>query len=569
MFIKSLEITTPTKVIRELRFHKGLNLIVDETTDNLTNTGNNVGKTTVLRLIDFCLGKDAKSIYTDPENKRTDYAMVKDFLVENKVIITLTLTNDFEQDDIVIRRNFLPRNNAIREINGTQYNDKDFEEGLMTHIFPDLNLDKPTFRQIISHNIRYEELRLINTLRILDSYTTDAEYETLYLFMFGCRFDQGDTRQELLLSIQNENKFKLRLERNETKNTYESVLSVIEDDIAKLNNKKSQLNLNPDFETDLNSLNQIKFHINSLSSDLTALNIRKDIINETLREFETKKADIDLSQLNIIYQQASALIPALQKRFEDLVAYHNQMLDQKAKFLKEDLPNIETQIKSKNNELSRLSYQEQELSNKLLKSDAFEDLEFIISRLNDLYRKKGEYESIVSQISEVELNIKQYSNELKAIDEQLFSDDFEECIKRQLNNFNRIFAEISQQLYGERYIITHEIVTNRHGQRVYKFKSHNVNFSSGKKQGEITCFDIAYTIFADENNIPCLHFLLNDKKELMHDNQLIKIAEIVNKYNIQFVASILKDKIPEEWNDDAYFVVKLSQINKLFRIETQ
>lgn len=569
MFIKSLEISTPTKVIRELTFHKGLNLIIDETTDTLTETGNNVGKTTVLRLIDFCLGKDAKSIYTDPENKRNDYLLVKNFLMDKEVMITLTLTNDFEHDDVVIRRNFLQRNKAVREINGISYKDKDFEDGLMAHIFPELNIDKPTFRQIISHNIRYEEQRLTNTLKILNNYTTDAEYETLYLFMFGCHFDDGDRRQELLLNIQNENKYKSRLERNETKNTYESVLAVIDGDIEKLNYKKSQLNLNPDFETDLNYLNQIKFSINSLSSDLTALNIRKDIINETLKEFELEKADIDLSQLKLIYQQANALIPSLQKSFEDLVAYHNQMLEQKANFLKKDLPDLELRIKNKKNELNKLSCQEQILSEKLIKSDTFEDLELIISELNDLYRKKGEYESIVSQITEVELNLQEYTNELETIDEQLFSNDFEECIKRQLNKFNRIFAEISEQLYGERYIINHEIVTNRRGQKVYKFKSRNVNFSSGKKQGEITCFDIAYTIFADENNIPCLHFLLNDKKELMHDNQLIKIAEIVNKYNIQFVASILKDKIPEEWNVDDYFVVKLSQNDKLFRIENQ
>ena len=92
------------------------------------------------------------------------------------------------------------------------------------------------------------------------------------------------------------------------------------------------------------------------------------------------------------------------------------------------------------------------------------------------------------------------------------------------------------------------------------------NFSSGKKQGEISCFDIAYTLFADEENIPCFHFLLNDKKELMHDNQLLKIAHLVNNKGIQFVASILKDKLPEELNREEYFVVKLSQRDKLFKI---
>jgi hypothetical protein len=57
---------------------------------------------------------------------------------------------------------------------------------------------------------------------------------------------------------------------------------------------------------------------------------------------------------------------------------------------------------------------------------------------------------------------------------------------------------------------------------------------------------------ADEEGIPCLHFLLNDKRELVHDNQLVKIAEFV-------VASILKDKLPDELNNEEYFAIKLLQ----------
>ncbi|WP_434335212.1 hypothetical protein V2P22_03930 [Mycoplasma capricolum subsp. capricolum] len=46
MFIKQLKISTPTKLIRELNFTKGVNLIIDNTPlkDDET-TGNNVGKT--------------------------------------------------------------------------------------------------------------------------------------------------------------------------------------------------------------------------------------------------------------------------------------------------------------------------------------------------------------------------------------------------------------------------------------------------------------------------------------------------------------------------------------------
>lgn len=66
-----------------------------------------------------------------------------------------------------------------------------------------------------------------------------------------------------------------------------------------------------------------------------------------------------------------------------------------------------------------------------------------------------------------------------------------------------------------------------------------------------------------------MHFLLNDKKELMHDNQLLKIADLVNKNDIQFVASILKDKLPKELDNNDYFIVKLSENDKLFRIENK
>ena len=135
--------------------------------------------------------------------------------------------------------------------------------------------------------------------------------------------------------------------------------------------------------------------------------------------------------------------------------------------------------------------------------------------------------------------------------------------------FNEYFSKVSRELYGEEYALKFDIGITRTGQRVYKFSAFNTNFSSGKKQGEITCFDIAYTLFADNEKIPCYHFLLSDKKELMHDNQLVNIAALVEREckHVQFVASILRDKLPPALNKDEYFCVRLSQSDKLFRIE--
>nr|WP_284047092.1 DUF2326 domain-containing protein [Halomonas llamarensis] len=570
MFIKKIVIASPGEVIREIPFHKGINLIVDESDGEVT--GNSVGKTTVLKLVDFCLGAKPKIIYEDPENKKESYTLVRDYLVENKISVSLYLTEDLDDDkakSVVIERNFLSRKNIVRKIDGESYIESEFEEKLTELFFPSQVGKKPTFRQIISHNIRYSDLSVSNTLKTLDRYTSDAEYETLYLFLLGCDFSKGSTKQEILQKIQQENVFRKRLEKVQTKSAYESALALIELEIKDLDKKKSALNINENFEEDLNSLNKLRYEINLLSNEIGNLNIRKDLIEETKDELSSAAAEIDLYQLGLIYKQAYRNISGLHKTFEDLVIYHNQMVNERISYISKELPSLEDKIHRKTAGLKKLLKREREFSERVSKSDSFEELENLISELNYKYRDKGEYESIISQLDAVEENIKTYESDLNDIDNELFSDEFEAVVKQQVNKFNEHFSATSEVLYGEKYALKYDKIVNKKGQKLYKFNAFNTNFSSGKKQGEISCFDIAYTLFADEENIPCMHFLLNDKKEIMHDNQLMKIADLVNKNGIQFVASILRGKLPDELNNEDYFIVKLSERDKLFRIENE
>ena len=75
-------------------------------------------------------------------------------------------------------------------------------------------------------------------------------------------------------------------------------------------------------------------------------------------------------------------------------------------------------------------------------------------------------------------------------------------------------------------------------------------------------------MFADDEKIPCLHFILNDQKELVHDNQLSNIGELANDHvDIQYVVAIRYDKLPDELKKEENIVLKLSQHSKLFKIE--
>lgn len=568
MYLSKLTISSPGKVIRNIEFHKGLNLVVDETPENTTGTGNNVGKTTVLRLIDYCLGGDVDGIYRNPEDKHESYALVKDFLTGNNVIVTLILVDDLDTPlkKVEIERDFKTGRGSLIRINGKDVTRKDFVAELESAIFPEVKAETPSFRQIIAHNIRIDNLRLENTLKTL-TMGKNEEYEALYLFMFGCPNDSAARKTQLAQELDTEKKYKRRMERNRSKNEYKAALSVIESDIEKLVERKDNLNINENLQLDIDSLNALRAEINKVTSRTSLLSLRRELINETVESFDKQNFGEDVVQLEMIYKQASAYVPKMQRTFKELVDFHNTMLENKKAFVAQELPSIQEEIESLSVELERLQEKETEMAEKVLKSDTYEELESIIVQLSELSRRKGEFESYVSQIESAEKAIKEKCEEMKKIDDGLFTEDFARRLEAQRDKFNKIFSEVSHEIYDEQYIISYDVY-NQKGKQLYKFHITDVaNFSSGKKQGEISCFDIAYTVFADQEGIPCLHFILNDKKELVHGNQLNKFAEAVDKYNVQFVCSMLYDKLPPVLRKDEHVVVRLSQDSKLFRIE--
>lgn len=570
MFLKYLQIENIDGLVRRIDFHQGLNLIVDETPAGNEETGNNVGKTTVLRLIDFCFGSDGSKIYSATEGTKVVNEEVKNFLINTEVTITLCLTDGFTADarNVTVRRNFLSGKRCVLEIDGQKIDKKTFDAELQKAIW-NIETSKPSFRQIISHNFRYDEERLTQTLRTLNRYTKDVEYETLHLYMFGCNFDDGDRRQELNKKLNTDYKYKRRLEKTASKSALRSKLAIVEGEIDELNKKKEELHLNPDFENDLVQLNEVKGNLSELAVKQTSLQLRYTLIEEAVEDLNAQKSDIDTEQLELIYRQASAMIGQLQHTFEELVSYHNEMLARKAAFVSAELPQIRESISACNKEIANLRVKERMLAERLQQSASVEALDELVAQLNLKHQEKGSLEQRIAQIDEVERTISLNEDILKDIDNGLFSQSKQDLIQKQLDKFNQYYSSVSKRLYDESYAIEFSLVKNKEGKSCYKFTPFATdNFSTGKKQGEITCFDMAYIMFADDEQIPCLHFILNDRKELVHDNQLLQIGALANEHlEIQYVASILRDKLPNELNQEQNIVLKLSQRSKLFKIE--
>lgn len=565
MFLKLLKIENDKNVIREVLFHKGINLIVDETnTDNEQESGNNVGKTTAIRLIDFCLGGKGKNIYQDQEFKNNGNNVIENFLKNNNIVITLILKEDLNYEnsrEITIRRNFLTRKDKIQEINGEQFNDDNFKLKLKELIFDSDKL-KPTFRQLIAKNIRDEKNRLVNAVKVLHFNTTADEYEPLYLFWLGIDLDDADKKQRLLSQKKIEENLQKRLRKESNLSQIEQSLTVINRTISDLEITKENFNINENYDDDLSSLNSIKSQINKISTEISQIEIRKELIEESKAELEKEYSNIDISQIQFLYKEAKILNPSIQKSFEETLNFHNSMLSEKINFITEELPVLNESIISKRRELQELLINEEKFTTKLKKSGAVSELQTIITNLNVAYEKKGNLEELKRLWRNSMDKLNDISTQLSEIDKSITDKDG--LIQERISEFNRYFSSISNKLYGEQFVMSSENTEKGYELNITSISG---NLGTGKKKGQIAAFDLAYIQFADSLDIEALHFIIHDQIETVHGNQILNLmTTIINEINCQYIAPVLRDKLPTDIDTSIYEVLKLSQESKLFKI---
>lgn len=567
MFLKNLKIENGEVVIRDIPFKKGVNLIIDETkTSDKKESGNNVGKTTVLRLVDFCLGGNGKNIYTDIEFKtKNNNSLVEKFLKEENVVITLNLVEDIEDESaeiVVIRRNFLLRNRKIQEINGQNYNDTDFDMALKKIIFK-TDQEKPTFKQIVSKNIRDEEEKLTNTIRVLGAYATKEDYEALYLFWLG--IDVNDVGKKALLQQQKtiEENLQKRLKKDGALPQIEQSITVVNRVIDTLEKKKTSFNLNEDFDKEFSELNDIKSEINKISTELGSLKMRRNLIIESKEELENDFANVDVEKIQALYDKVKVFIPELHATFEDALSFHNDMLKEKIEFITQELPEIEIEINKLQNGLDSFLTKEKNVAQKLHKVKIMADLESVITELNSAYEKKGQLSEQKKIWDESNGMLRQIDESLVKINNDIFAKD--SLIKNRIEEFNKYFSDLSYKLYGERFILSPDKT-----ERAYELNISSIegNLGTGKKKGQIAAFDFAYINFADSVGIRCLHFILHDQIENIHSNQIDTVLlDIASETNCQYIVPVLKDKLPPNVDTEKYKILSLSQEDKLFRID--
>ncbi len=555
MFLDKLVISAKFGIIREVKFNpQGVTLI--------TSYDNSVGKTTLLRAVDFCLGSDGKDIYTDKEFKTVNE--IKDYLESNEVAFTLYL-NTISGKSHVLFRQFEKGGHFINLIDAEDYLTNKYAEGVMAIVFG-ARATKPTLRQIMPKFIRKEEDTKNNTLKYLHGATTNADYETIRLFLFGFSDKKMLSDRLSLKNILKKAEDKLKVLLNKSSlNKAEQVLKGIENDIMKKEKEEKNFQLDSVYDEDLKTLNILNKKVNDLTSEISNIELKITLNKETLQELKSNIANVDSQTIKELYEEATNITSDIHKTFEETLYFHNTVIQRKVDFVSKNIEDSERLLANRRTELPILLAEKTKIFNRLQSKGSFADIQKLQSDINMLYQKKGEEVKFIDMVKEAKKEVEINKHELEELVNKLKI--YTKDLQNNITIFNNYFREYSTTLYNEQYVMYVEIDQDF---KKFDFKIEGVeaNVGGGKKKAQITAFDLAYISFIDEMNINLPKFVIHDSIEDIDSTQIKNLFDIANSINGQYIVSVLENVLDSSLTKDfikSKTQLELSENDKFFK----
>lgn len=568
MKIKKLIVrrTEPSEnIIREIIFNEnGLSLIIDNTPEDIRESGNSVGKSTVIKIIDLCLGaKSTKELYYDSDTK-SENVEIKTFLSVNKVQAELILFDE-KQKEYIIRRDLFPK--GKRYIFNESYNANEFTKKLKEIIFK-LKEDKPTFRQLMPKFIRLDNMAEDRIIKYLPLMTTNDTYDLIYCFLFQI-YDESllNKRSEINDKISECQKTIQILEKSKSivsLSVLKQSLEMVNTDLDVLSEKRQKLSYMDTYREELDNKRKLTVKINEIQKNMQFLEFEIENIESSIRELSQEKKNVNFATLRAIYEEAKSYVPNLQKSYENLVNFHNTMIQNRIDFIREQLLVKQKILTQYSEQLDDALTEKEKITVEVLDEGLLDEFNMLNKKIEELSLKKGEIQQSINLLEEQEQARLLFSKELNKIEEQMKSDGIEEKIK----NFNQIFAGYCDKLYGEKYLLAYNEKWKAEGKFPINIASLGGNVGTGKKKAVIVAYDLAYMQYAINERISVPKFVIHDKMENTHINQLKTIFEICKGIKGQYIIPILRERIDKI--DDKYIekvtVLELSSTNKFFGV---
>lgn len=569
MFIGSVRLRNSTngRVMREIVFHKGANLIVDAFE---SDRHNKVGKTTFLKLIDVLLGANGRDrLYKDDETNSVNEEL-RDIIKEKRVVGEMTLVNSLEMPSnhsVELMVELFPRGRYF--FDGEKVSATKYRELLGDNLFA-VGSSRPTFRQLIKSFVRvslsgddYSFLRTLPRASI-------ADYRAVYNYLFDISDSELDARlAELnreLNKLKESSKQYRRLADIVDEEQLAQVGVALERECQRVESRLDDILDADEFKANRDAIEEARSLYAELRSDLAEIEFKMRRNAESIERAKkevAKQADLSLSRN--FYDEVCFLIPSVNKTFEDMVEFNRALCENEIAYFLEVGAELEFERASVQAKLLDFSAENSRYLS-LLDGEAMTEYEALLEECMRLRQEMGRNSEVLSTLHGYDKRIKTLESQIANLSEG--GEERESSVSSHqdmMNSFNSYFTQMANDVNGERPILTYSTATNK-----FPVAITDLNGSStGTRKSLLAVYDLSYQEFAIANRIEAPRFVVQDVVENVEGEDLKKIVDIANGINCQFIIAVLKEKldssqIPQD-AQDSMCILELSKQDRLFQ----
>jgi len=562
MQLNNLEITVDNELKRLVKFHEGLNLITNKPDSG--RTGNSVGKSTLSRVIDFLMLGDIASIYIDEEFKKPNKEIEKLFL-ESDVVASLSFFDYIKSIHQISRNLSIVDENKKFFIDGESVDQNDYESFIQENFFS-IKTRRPSVRSVVPKFIRNNSHRMLSTTKFLDKRSGSKDYSELFLYLFGF--------QDTVLLTEKRDATNLVSRRKRNSKSLNAMVKEQKpsNEIKKYKASAKELEINllkfdysPEYSNPIERLSELQSKEDSFTTALLNVERRMENIEKTIQLLSKDPNGYLINEMKAIYEFSGVAIDSALRDLEDVILFHNNLVDKKSKFLSIDMPNLSEEKRGLIAELRAVRKDKLKVFSDIRTKESIDNITSKLKHLGELKVELGKLEGLLDQQSKAKKDLKSAEDELTEILEAISKEIdnvylFEKC-------FNKHLKRITKILHDEEYEIDLDFNKNS-GLCSIKMNNEATNPEGGKKKTEVVAFDFAYIHTVDELSLNRPKFIFHDSIEDIDKNQIEDIFDLSILLPGQQILSMLSDKISMKTYESVYnkIVLLLDEDEKFFRV---
>lgn len=575
------------KPFHNTKFNPGLNVIYgDVKAISGPNSKHSIGKTKLILLLDFLLLKSitpkhhfltSTKLSGTNTLKFNGHEFYLELLLNSGNFLTIRRTVN-ESSKVAIRiskettTNFkIPSNweyenqtidDAIRIVN--EYINFDF-----FHKHPELD-----YRDIINYSLRVPDTGDYNDLFKLSKFTFgEKKWKTFMFSLLG--FDNTDVKEKYSMEDEIKLKTKIIKEQEEgfdinsgQKDEIEGFKKVLEKQKGEQIKDLDALNFYTQDEKMIGKLvEEIEVNISQFNKVSYNLHFEIKKIQESLKS----EFNFDLGLVKSLFDQVGFHFPdKIMKSYEELVEFNKQITSDRKNLLEESLQTKNAQLREVKLKLIGLNKEKEKYRDIIQDTSIFKKVKEYQTELIKLENEIAKHEAKLDAIAVIERK----RSEIEPLEERL--KNAVQKIKTTLDStrtndrYSRIrtyFSDFAQAILKHPAIISMSPNTNNNID--YKYAIGETKKADGNTYAKMLCIAFDLAILAEYSTESYFKFVYHDDVFSNQENKirvrfLNLLHEYCEKYNIQYIFSIIRDDFPRDENDK---IIEFSEDEMVMKLD--